>query len=280
MSAFSCFEILKSNAKALAKAQGLKLHAAQELIAKQAKFTDFHDLTAVAKRNPMDARLVAAALGDLSEALYEDPAWTELNLALEDKLSGAIAETNAAEFTMEDIEVTGARYDASTGVLTLEVSFTYQGELDPDRAYSASEFYLDASFRLKRRDGQWSLAEDGIEIHSGETDQDRDWAAQEAMEALGFNPDLEYDLYECPDDDDELGPVVTSYRIRDCRFHHLTELSSNEDIVPLAGMMVMREPTVAGEYQVVAGSTLFGVIREGYFWRGDGARFRVVLARL
>ncbi|UXJ50288.1 hypothetical protein [Pseudomonas citronellolis] len=203
MSAFSCLEILKSHAKALVRTQGIKLHIAQEQIAKQANFSDFHDLTTVARRDPMESRLVAAALGnaDLADALYEDPAYTQLNIALEEKLSGWMAETNAENFTMEDIEVTATDYDAATGVLTLDVSFTYQGELDPDRGYTASAFFMDARFRLKRRAGEWLLAEDGIAILASETDQDRDWYEQGGMEELAFDPDREYDLFEEPDDD-------------------------------------------------------------------------------
>ncbi|MDE9749665.1 hypothetical protein [Pseudomonas aeruginosa] len=283
MSAFSCFNILKSNSKSLARAQGIKLHEAQELIAKQAKFTDFHDLTTVARRDPMECRLMTAALGgvDLGDALYEEPAYAELHNSLEDMLAGLIADTNASDFTMENIEVSGTRYDDSTGVLTLEVSFTYQGELDPDRAYTASEFYMDALFRLKRRDGQWSLAEDGIEILSSESDQDLDWAEQMATDAQVFNPSNEYDLYDETDYSAEEGAtpaqqVQPLYRLRDRSFLHMSEMNPDGSWGSIAGMVVLNGASEAGEYRVVAGDTLLGVIRGNYYLRGDGARFRLV----
>ncbi|WP_337261505.1 MULTISPECIES: hypothetical protein [unclassified Serratia (in: enterobacteria)] len=182
MSKFSCYEILKSNAKELKRAHGIMLSEAQERIAKQAGFSHFHELSVVAKKDPLENRLMVAALGvsDLSEALYEDNIYVELDQALEEQLSGAIADTNADNFSMDgDEEITEHEYDESTGMLTLKVSLTYLGDQHPDRVYAGSAFYLDTIVRLVRRNNKWEFAEDGLEIINGESDQDRDWAAQE-----------------------------------------------------------------------------------------------------
>ncbi|NMX82332.1 MULTISPECIES: hypothetical protein [Pseudomonas] len=60
------------------------------------------------------------------------------------------------------------------GVLTLRVSFAYEGEQDQDRMYHGRAFYLDAQVRLVRRDYEWRIAEEGVEILAGESDKDRD----------------------------------------------------------------------------------------------------------
>ena len=40
--------------------------------------------------------------------------------------------------------------------------------------YHGSAFYLDAQVRLVRRDDEWRIAEEGVEILAGESDKDRD----------------------------------------------------------------------------------------------------------
>ncbi len=169
MSKFSYYEILKSNAKKLASAKDIELSEAQELIAKEASFVNFHELSKVAQHSPLDQRLMKAALGvsSLKDALSEDNVDNEIDLELEDILSGDIAETNAECFSIIGAgapEVTDADYDDSTGVLTLEASLTYQGEQDPDRVYHGSAFYLETIIRLIRRNDKWTLAKEGLEI--------------------------------------------------------------------------------------------------------------------
>ena len=192
MSDFSLLNIFKSQAKQLAHDQGLKLSAAQKTLARQAGFADYHEFSVVAKRNPKNPRLMMAVFGvkDFSDAIYEDDVFTALDLELEEQLSGAIAETNASGFTIDDLNVGSTEYNEVNGVLTLAVKLTYQGEQDPERMYSGTAFFLTVTVELLRRDGKWFLAEGGLSISSGESDADRDhrsewehWAQEEEPES-------------------------------------------------------------------------------------------------
>ncbi|EJM78912.1 hypothetical protein [Pseudomonas sp. GM55] len=176
MSDFSPLSIFKSQAKQLARDQGLKLAAAQETLAKKSGFADYHELSVVAQRNPKDSRLMEAVFGikDFSEAIHEDDVYSDLDQELEDQLSGAIADTNASGFTIDALEVEAVDYSDTTGKLTLGVSLTYQGQQDRERVYHGAAFFLTASVELLRRDGRWRLAEEGVSISSSESDADRD----------------------------------------------------------------------------------------------------------
>ena len=94
--------------------------------------------------------------------------------ALEDPLSGHVADTNASDFTIESLQVNDADFDNKTGVLFIEILFDYSGDQDPDRMHHGSTFHVNATLMLARRDGQWSLSEPyGLEIHDIERDVDR-----------------------------------------------------------------------------------------------------------
>ncbi len=56
MSAYSCCNILKSQAKDLSRKLGIKHAAALELIAKSAKFSNFHELMKTAEVKPLAGR--------------------------------------------------------------------------------------------------------------------------------------------------------------------------------------------------------------------------------
>ncbi|SFP84930.1 hypothetical protein [Pseudomonas sp. NFPP28] len=188
MSDFSPLSIIKSQAKHHARQHDVKLSVAQETLARQAGFEEYHELTVVAQRNPNDPRLMVTAFGvrDYKEAIHSDDVFSELDQELEQMLSGAMAETNASEFGIGEIEVESAAYNEATGVLTLGMSITYEGQQDPDRIYYGRAFFLQAVVELIRRDGKWSLGEDGVSITSSESDADRDrrteweYMAQEA----------------------------------------------------------------------------------------------------
>lgn len=176
MSDFSPLNIFKSQAKQLARDQGLKLSAVQEALAQKAGFADYHEFSVVAQRNPKDPRLMVAVFGvkDFSHAIHEDDVYVDLDQELEDQLSGAIAETNASGFTIDALEVDAAEYNDTTGELTLGISLTYQGQQDQERMYHGTAFFLIATVELLRRNGKWLLAEEGVSISSGESDADRD----------------------------------------------------------------------------------------------------------
>lgn len=191
MSDFSPLNIFKSQAKQLARDQGLKLAAAQEALAKKSGFADYHELSVVAQRSPKDSRVMEAVFGvkDFGEAIHEDDVYSDLDQELEDQLSGAIADTNASGFTIYALEVEAADYSDTTGKLTLGVSLTYQGQQDQERVYHGAAFFLTVSVELLRRDGRWLLAQEGVSISSSESDADRDrrsewehWAQEEEAE--------------------------------------------------------------------------------------------------
>lgn len=176
MSDFSQLGIFKSQAKQLVRDQGVKLFAAQEMLAQKAGFADYHELSVIAQRNPKDPRLMMAVFGikDFSDAIHEDDVYADLDQKVEDQLSGAIAETNASGFTVDTLTVDTTEYVASTGVLTLGVSLTYQGQQHHERVYHGAAFFLTATVGLLRREGKWLLAEDGVSISSIQSDADRD----------------------------------------------------------------------------------------------------------
>ena len=89
MSDFSPLSIIKSQAKQHAREHDMKLSAAQEALARQAGFEEYHELVVVARRNPMDPRLMLAAFGvrDFKDAIDEDDVFSELDQELEDRKS-------------------------------------------------------------------------------------------------------------------------------------------------------------------------------------------------
>lgn len=176
MSDFSPLSIIKSQAKQHARQHDMKLSAAQEALARQAGFEEYHELVVVSQRNPTDPRLMLAAFGvrDFKDAIHADDVFSDLDQELEHLFSGAMAETNASEFAIGEYELESAVYEEATGVLKLGMSITYEGQQDPERVYYGSAFFLQAEVELIRRDGKWSLGEDGVSVTSSETDADRD----------------------------------------------------------------------------------------------------------
>lgn len=178
MSKYSPLELIKREAKRLSKAQGTQLSSAQQQIALQYKFASFHELTKVACQKAItDQRVLLAAFSvlDLKETIWEDGIPQDLEDLLDEQMNGAISETNATEFSAEDIEIESASYDEQNGKLTLQGSLTYSGYQDQDRPFSGSAFYLDVELELLRRDGKWVFDEEsGLIITGSETDSDRD----------------------------------------------------------------------------------------------------------
>lgn len=176
MTQYSFFNLIKREAKAYGRSQGISLAMAQEHVARESGFAHFHEMVAVSKSNPSDQRLMMRAIGlkNFDEILFEDSIWRRLDSLVEDDLSGPIAETNAVGFIIENLEVSSAEYDESSGIATLEVYFEYQGEQDEDLVWHGAGFYVDAQIRIIYRDG-WSLVEDEpLFISDFKTDQDLD----------------------------------------------------------------------------------------------------------
>lgn len=176
---YSFHNIIRRNSRLLANDQGLQLSAARELFSTMSGFANYHELTRVARNNPSDPRLMKAALGvsDLRDLVDEENIHEDLDIAAEEALSGQIAGTNAYMFEIENLEVINASYDDSTGIAKLRVAFEYSGEQDPDRVYSGSAFYVDATILLLHRNGLWKLIDgtEGLKINRCESDVDRDY---------------------------------------------------------------------------------------------------------
>ncbi len=65
MSHYSCLKIISTKAKKMARASSVLTHSqALEIIAKQSSFSNYHELTRVAKYAPLEPRLLMAAFGD------------------------------------------------------------------------------------------------------------------------------------------------------------------------------------------------------------------------
>lgn len=184
MTQYSYITLIKREAKAYGKSMGVPLALAQEHVARNAGFAHYHEMVAVSKANPSDHRLMRRAVGvsNLEDALYQDPIWGGLDSLVEDAFSGAIADTNATGFTIENLEISSADYDEANGVLTLEVYFEYQGEQDLDRVWHGNEFYVDAQIQLIFRNGWDFVEEDPLVVTGCKTDQDLDHEAEQAYE--------------------------------------------------------------------------------------------------
>ncbi|TMU77619.1 hypothetical protein FGA82_17115 [Pseudomonas fluorescens] len=179
MNQYSYLNLIKREAKAYGKSHGISLALALEHIARESGFGHYHEMVAVSKTNPNDQRLMLRAVGlaNFNEILFEDPLWGDLDSLVEDALSGPMAETNATGFIVENLEVSSADYDESTGVATLEVQFEYNGEQDQERVWHGAGFHLEGQIQLIFR-GEWSLVnDDALLITAFKTDQDMDHEA-------------------------------------------------------------------------------------------------------
>lgn len=177
MSDYSCLSILKTRAKKLVRIQKIKLSQALEIVARDAKFTSYHELTEVAKRDPLEQRLVLAAMGEDTpeEVIYRDEVLYAIDREVEDMLSSDIAETNAYGFSIENLEATKLNYDSKRGILALQALFDYQGEQDPERPFSGSSFEIVAKIELLLRDNEWNFVEDSLELISVTSNVNDDW---------------------------------------------------------------------------------------------------------
>lgn len=177
MSDYSCLSILKTKAKKLVRIQKIKLSEALEIVARDAKFSSYHELSEVAKRDPLEQRLVVAAMGEssLEEVICRDEIVYAIEREVEEMLSGDMAETNAYGFSIENLEATKVNYDPKKGVMSVQAAFEYEGEQDPDRPFSGSSFEIVSKMEFLLRDNEWSLIEDSLELTSVNSNVDNDW---------------------------------------------------------------------------------------------------------
>ncbi|EMM1075926.1 TPA: hypothetical protein MBF27_004785 [Klebsiella pneumoniae] len=179
MSNYSGLNILKSKAKDLAKKQGIKLTEALEAVAIDAAFSNYHELSSVAKRFPLEPRLMKAAFGEthFENVIFSSDVYVQFEMAVDELLSDAVASTNANGCAVYDLEPTEVQYDEEKGLLNMTVAFSYEGEQMPDHFFSGTSFFLTANVPLIYRDNNWLIAEEGIEIISSDSnaDPDSDW---------------------------------------------------------------------------------------------------------
>lgn len=190
MSQYSCLDIIKYKAKCMKRAERELTHTqALEIIANKSSFSNYHELKTVAKHTPQDARLLVAAFGetDLSDAIFNcydsvtDSPYSSFEMAVEDALSSEIASTNADGFVVEDFSIAETYYDETKGILTLDVTFLYQGEQSPDHVYAGSEFSVEAKIHLSWRNDKWLFSDEDFEVTQVQSDTDRDWIDEEEI---------------------------------------------------------------------------------------------------
>ena len=173
----SILKFFKQRARKLAKTANVQLSKALDLLAQQNGLQHWYHARQVAKKNPLDSRLVRAAFGlpDLSEAIFEPPAYDDLSDLLNDEMSGETADTNATGFGIDDMSVNDVSFDDKSRIFTVKGDITYAGDQDTDRPYSGTSFDLEAIVRLYWNGSQWELAQtDPLEVVSSVSDQDRD----------------------------------------------------------------------------------------------------------
>jgi hypothetical protein len=159
MSGYSCFSILKSQAKQLAKSQGLKHSEALEQVALSANFSSFHDMQKCALAKPREPRLLKAALGvtDLKDAIHLDGVSMALELEITQRLSEAVQFARGYQPLVLSWRPDTAHYDEKTGVLSLGLAIAHARK-SVTGSYSGPKYFVRAQAVLMRRDNAWKIA--------------------------------------------------------------------------------------------------------------------------
>lgn len=100
-------------------------------------------------------------------------------------------------------------------------------------------------------------------------------------EFVQYDHESDYDLYGETDYSAEGHPDPAQhcqplYRIRRRNFINSCDMHPDGIGKVISGIVIPRGMNRADGHPVMAGNTQFGVIRDGYFVRGDGERFRLV----
>ena len=198
--AYSYINILKAEARYLAKKSGVKHTKALQQVAQQAGFNNYHELTKVAEQNPEDKRLMKAALGtdDFFQVVFQDDVVPIIDHVVEEALSADIAETNATDFEITNLVVHDADFERSNGVLFVEILFDYFGDYKHGEASNGSVFHVNATLMLARRNGEWNISEPfhGLELHEVERDVDRARHQEEVEYRLHQQDERDYALWQ------------------------------------------------------------------------------------
>lgn len=90
----------------------------------------------------------------LDDLISSDEVFYKIDSALEDELSGSIAETNAYAYAIDDYEVvTCEAVDDQLTKVTLDI--TYTGEQHPDKPWSGNQFHPRVDVYFEREEGRW-----------------------------------------------------------------------------------------------------------------------------
>lgn len=155
-------KIIRNTAKFRARNLDVARNFAFELIAREAGFSDYHELTTAYKRNKELPKLYKAAFGfselaDVFEINHQElyPKLEHL-LSNDDQLISYITDTNALNYSIDTYEIISAEYSEETGILTLEMGISYDGDQDEDRPFSGRLFYISLSANFVQIKGEWT----------------------------------------------------------------------------------------------------------------------------
>lgn len=116
----------------------------------------------------------------LDDLISSDPVFYQIDNAVEDLMSDAIASTNASGFMIDDYEILDSysNDDMTQYVVTLNV--TYSGEQHPDKPWSGDQFHPCVDAYFERENGCWVfeslVTNTNIENYTSEDSDIDDWA--------------------------------------------------------------------------------------------------------
>lgn len=111
------------------------------------------------------------------DVICSEPLYGEFVCFLDDYMSGAIAETNAEAFEIEDLVVVDFDYDSDLGGLTLNLCFKYTGDQHPDKPWCGNSFeFAETELRLFWRHDNWKFSMDSpFEVFVVKSDRELDY---------------------------------------------------------------------------------------------------------
>ncbi|GGO77629.1 hypothetical protein GCM10011348_07620 [Marinobacterium nitratireducens] len=197
---YSFLSLIKREAKAYAKANGLTVTSAQEHIAKCNGFSGFHEMITVSKRNPDDPRLLKAALGveALDIKVWLHPFRHEVVDFLMASLESVFEKTNAHLFFDDfEEEVFLSGYDPKTGIASFLMQTQFHGTHIYGQPFRGDGVGVIFNTYVAWRDGQWKLRDtDGVVIRAICVNWDPD--SEDNYDPYGYGPDWKERLEKLP----------------------------------------------------------------------------------
>lgn len=172
------FVLFRNNTKKNASYLGDKLSEYRELCCQGADFNDYHEFRQVLKSNPADVRLEKAVLNsfrgidEMEELVTDADTFQKLIFAVDDVMSGPMAETNAEAYGIENLEISDFWLLLDDKQLGIQISFEYNGDQMDGRAYAGSSFSVDVDLYFQYHGNKWHLDEFGDFDYTSETDRE------------------------------------------------------------------------------------------------------------